>query len=348
MKPQKAFTTILQVTMHFTLVWILLTGTLKAQNFSYKIAIGGGCIKPLCSSIFHDSRFFFRSIPKITFSSVVETGISSGSGNPDNSVERGGEQKCNTWFIAVIILLGLVALFVALFVTRRNRLMHERVEYERRLAELQFKSLRNQLAPHFVFNALNAIGSSIYQDDREKSYDFLQKFSTLIRSTLVHADKTYRALNEEIEFVRNYLALEQFRFENKFEYEFRIEEGINTNIPVPKMIIQTFAENAVKHGLVQKAGKGLLTIMLNVENDYLKISIEDDGIGRTESGKRNSDSTGKGLEIITEFITLFNKFNEKKIHFELTDIITGSGTVSGTRAIIKLPVDFTYNSIHRT
>jgi LytS/YehU family sensor histidine kinase len=253
--------------------------------------------------------------------------------------------KDHTWLFALI--LGLIVSGIIIYSVRRTRLIRERLENERRFAELQFKSLRNQLAPHFVFNALNAIGSSIYQDDKERAYDFLQQFSTLIRSTLVHADKTFRTLNEEIEFVRNYLDLERFRFENRFEYKFDIQEGIDPAIPVPKMIIQTFAENSIKHGLLNRQGKGFLSIVIITENEFLKIIVEDNGIGRLQSEQLKSGSTGKGMDIIAEFITLFNKFNEKKIQFKINDILSDSGTVAGTRVMIQLPVNFTYNSIQK-
>ncbi len=256
-----------------------------------------------------------------------------------------------TWYFYLFIMVVFTAIAIigiSHFLARRTRIIRERSEEERRFAELQFKTLRNQLAPHFIFNALNAIGSSIYQNDKEKSYDFLQRFATLIRSTLIHADKTYRTLNEEIAFVRNYLDLEQFRFENKFNYTMILQEGIDPDIPVPKMIIQTFAENAVKHGLIQKTGKGFLKILVNSEPEGLKIIVEDDGIGRLESMKYNTNSTGKGMEIIKEFISLFNSFNEKKIQFEVHDVFSSAGVLSGTSVTILLPVDFTYNSLTTT
>lgn len=248
-------------------------------------------------------------------------------------------------FFMLILFTVLLVISIAHFLTRRTRLIRERLNDERRFAELQFRTLRNQLAPHFVFNALNAIGSSIYQNDKEKSYDYLQRFATLIRATLVHSDKSYRTLNEEVEFVKNYLDLEQFRFENRFEYQINIADTIDREIPVPKMIIQTFAENAVKHGLVQRSVKGILNIDITTSDDYLSILVEDNGIGRVESLRYNSGSTGKGMEIITEFIELFNRFNEKKLKFEVNDRLDDSGKISGTIVTILLPVDFTYNSI---
>ena len=111
------------------------------------------------------------------------------------------------------------------------------------------------------------------------------------------------------------------------------------------MIVQTFAENAVKHGLVQKTGKGLLTIQVSAEQDFMNITIDDNGIGRTESLKHNTNSTGKGLEIIREYIALFNRFNQNKIYLSINDKLDDSGKVAGTIVDIKLPNNFTFNSI---
>jgi sensor histidine kinase YesM len=164
----------------------------------------------------------------------------------------------------------------------------------------------------------------------------------------VHADVSYLTLKEELEFVKNYLDLEKFRFENKFDYIIDIGDSINLEVNIPKMIIQTFVENAVKHGLVPKPGKGILTVRIREENDYLYITIDDNGIGRHEALKINAGSTGKGIEIMNEFITLSNSYNEQKISFEIHDIPGDMKSVAGTHVSIKLPVNFTYNSIIKT
>lgn len=257
-------------------------------------------------------------------------------------------QKWYFFLFAAFVFIGLPVSVAIKYLLKRNRDISYQLKNERRFIEIHFKALRNQMAPHFVFNALNAIGSSIYQDDKEKSYDFLQRFATLIRSTLLHADESYLTLKEELEFVKNYLDLEKFRFENKFDYFIEIGDSINLEVNVPKMIIQTFVENAVKHGLVPKAGKGMLTVRIREEKDFLAITIDDDGIGRDEASKINAGSTGKGIEIMNEFITLSNSYNEQKISFEIHDIPGDMKSVAGTHVSIKLPVKFTYNSLIKT
>jgi hypothetical protein len=297
-----------------------------------------------------DHDVAYTNLPPGTYLFKVRASKDSGIWS-ENLAEYRVTVRASLWqrwyfhLFVVVVIAGLITVGVSHFLARRNRIINEHNEVERRFAELQFKTLRNQLEPHFVFNALNAIGSSIYQNDKEKSYDFLQRFAILIRATLIHADKTYRTLKEEIDFVKNYLDLEQFRFENKFQYEIKIEEGILLETLVPKMIIQTFAENAVKHGLVQKNGKGILSIAISSNEGFMLISIEDNGIGRTEALKRETSSTGMGLAIIKEYIALFNRFNENKIFLLISDKLDGYGKIAGTLVTIKLPNNFTFNSI---
>ncbi len=291
-----------------------------------------------------DSRIFFQVVNKFLPATFADSQFSGIFGNLHITGGIVNAKEVNIILVFVIVTLVLIITIATILLNRRNLMIRRRLEDERRFAELQFNILRSQLDPHFVFNSLNAIGSSIYQDEKETSYDFLQRFATLIRSTLVHADKSYRTLKEELEFVINYLELEKFRFENKFNYTINIQEGISQEIIVPKMIIQTFAENAVKHGLVQKSGTGMLSISMKMEKEFLNIVIDDNGIGRTEALKFDSGSAVKGMEILKEFISLFNRANKNKIHFGIGDILDNSKNIAGTRVDIKLPIDFTYNS----
>lgn len=300
------------------------------------------------NSAFGDSRIFIQVADKFSSATFADSQFSDKFSSQHITGEIVYHKEVIIILIVVIVSLVLIITIATILLNRRNLMISSRLEDERRFAELQFNIFRSQLDPHFVFNSLNAIGSSIYQDDKETSYDFLQRFATLIRSTLVHADKTYRTLKDELEFVINYLELEKFRFENKFNFTINIEEGISQEIIVPKMIIQTFAENAVKHGLVKKSGTGMLAISLKMEKEFLNIVLDDNGIGRTEALKYNSGSALKGMEIMKEFISLFNRANKNKIHFGIGDILDNSKNIAGTRVDIKLPIDFTYNSITKT
>lgn len=330
----------------FFLVLMSSSGEMQAQNICMKTYPGNILIFHLSAgSEASDLPFFTGVTHEIKTAKLVFDRVSQKLNHSNAFEEKTQDVGRIIWLIFLIIASVVIIIGFSIYLGRRNRLIREQLQDERQYMELQLLSLRNQLTPHFVFNALNAIGSSIYQDDKEKSYDFLQRFSILIRSTLSHADKSNQTLREELEFVRNYLELERFRFENKFEYSIHIQEGLNQETAVPKMVIQTFAENALKHGLVRKSGEGKLKVDVSQENQVLKINIEDNGIRTGETIKKSVEPDDTGIEIMKQFIALFNRFNSKKIDLQINDVLNKMNIIAGTSVTIHLPVDFTYNSI---
>lgn len=330
----------------FFLILKCSAGEMQAQNICMKTYPGNILIFHLSAgSEASDLPFFTGVTHEIKTAKLVFDRVSQKLNHSNAFEEKTHDVGRIIWLIFLIMASFVIIIGFSIYLGRRNRLIREQLQDERQYMELQLLSLRNQLTPHFVFNALNAIGSSIYQDDKEKSYDFLQRFSILIRSTLSHADKSNQTLREELEFVRNYLELERFRFENKFEYSIHIQEGLNQETAVPKMVIQTFAENALKHGLVRKSGEGKLKVDVSQENQVLKINIEDNGIRTGETIKKSVEPDDTGIEIMKQFIALFNRFNSKKIDLQINDVLNKMNIIAGTSVTIHLPVDFTYNSI---
>ncbi len=218
--------------------------------------------------------------------------------------------------------------------------LSQRENLKRRLLNLQLQSIKSQLDPHFTFNALNSIAALIYEDDRQSAYDHMNKFTQLLRRMLNDADRIFRSLKEELEFVRTYLDLEKLRFGEKFSYEIKILDGISQEEQVPKMVLQTFAENAIKHGILPRSSGGKLLILAEIERDFVKLTIEDNGIGRTAAAGQ-STSTGKGLKITNEFYEILNQINKKPITHCITDLYTESGVPEGTRIEIWVPLEIT-------
>ena len=207
-----------------------------------------------------------------------------------------------------------------------------------RLLTLQLQGIKAQLDPHFTFNTLNSVASLIFLEDRHKAYDYMRKFTQLLRSMLNDAEKIYRNLGEEIEFVTTYLELEKLRFGEKFNYEIEIGKGVSKLEQVPKLVLQTFTENAVKHGIIPSLSIGLIRITIVRETDYLRITIEDNGVGRKNSAG-HSESTGKGLKLTGEFYEILNRLNKKPIKHLITDLYKDSGDPAGTRVEVWVPVD---------
>jgi two-component sensor histidine kinase len=232
----------------------------------------------------------------------------------------------------------LVLLFIILIKRINTLQVVQKESLNRRLVTLQLQGIKSQLDPHFTFNTLNSIASLIYLEDREVAYDYMNKFTQLLRSLLNDAERIYRSLAEELDFVTTYLDLEKLRFGDKFNYEINIGENVNRQAKVPKLVLQTFSENAIKHGIMSCEGVGILKINAERKDNYLILSIEDNGIGRAKA-EGMSLSTGKGLKLTGEFYDILNQLNKKPIRHTIIDLYNGSGESAGTRVEVWVPVD---------
>ena len=235
----------------------------------------------------------------------------------------------------LLIYTGMLAFA---FSSRRiqKKQIQRRYETEKKITELQLSMVKTQLDPHFTMNAINAIIHSVNKNEKEKANENLHRFSRLYRSLLLSADKTRRSLEEELNFCRDYLELEKARFDHAFDFEINFAENVDRHQQVPKMIVQTHAENAVKHGLSAVPQGGKLRIDITTDGQQLEIEISDNGIGRLQAAKKAGTSTGKGLALMKEFFKLYKKYYKQDISADIQDIFDEQGKASGTKVIIKI------------
>jgi LytS/YehU family sensor histidine kinase len=210
------------------------------------------------------------------------------------------------------------------------------------MTELQLLSLRNQMDPHFTFNVLNTIGSVILQNKSDESYDMLMKFSRMIRTTISSANKICRSLEEELSFVKNYLELQQFRYQGNFMYQIDLDPVVDTRDTVPKMILQTYVENALKHGLLPRKEGGVLKVEIYRRSNYLELSVTDNGVGRQQAKVNGTVSTGVGLTILNQYYQVLNRRNTRPITEEFIDLFDEFGNPAGTRVVVCIPEGFVF------
>ncbi|MGB4293073.1 MAG: histidine kinase [Bacteroidales bacterium] len=220
-----------------------------------------------------------------------------------------------------LLIFGLLSLLSYL---QKIRLDHKR-QTELQIAALQMKAIRNQLDPHFTLNMLNSIGG-LYETvkNRQKADYIFGKFAKLIRDTVISSGKVTVTISEEIEFVRNYIELERFRCDNRFDYSIDAEPSFDMNIEIPRMLIHTFTENAVKHGAKALPRGGMIRISLRKEGKDNLIEIENNCPDDTDK-VQTVDSTGKGLKIISDMIDLFYKLKKVSISYKVDDYISKEG-----------------------
>lgn len=216
---------------------------------------------------------------------------------------------------------------------------------QQRLANnlLALKSLRSQMNPHFIFNALNSVNDFIAKSDERTANKYLTDFSFLMRSVLENSEEDFIPLEKEIELLERYTQLEHFRFQEKFDYSIEIDETIDvSSYKIPPMLLQPYIENAVWHGLRYKTEKGHLKISIQKKNkNEITISIIDDGIGRERSKQLKTENqkkhNSKGMSNIKKRVAILNNMYHDKVDVTIEDF-QSDGDV-GTQVVVTLKKD---------
>jgi two-component system, LytTR family, sensor kinase len=235
-----------------------------------------------------------------------------------------GSQKTLIYLLCAVLLIGLFVLFYIIRVSKQRRIANQ---------QLALRSLRSQMNPHFIFNALNSVNSFISTSDERSANRFLTEFSTLMRTVMENSEYDFISLTKELEIIKIYAELEHFRFNDKFSYQLNVDDNLDIEgYMLPPMLIQPYIENAIWHGLRYKETKGELIISFLSEEGKLKITIQDDGIGRQKSKeiktKNQKLNKSTALKNINAQVKLFGDLHKIKIEVLINDLHEdGSGTV---------------------
>jgi anti-sigma regulatory factor (Ser/Thr protein kinase) len=239
----------------------------------------------------------------------------------------------------IIALLGiLLAASLVFFYFLYKNVKAKRIANQR----LLLKSLRTQMNPHFIFNALNSVNNFIAKNDEKAANKFLADFSRLMRKVLDYSQKDFIPFEEELELNELYLKLEHFRFRDKFSFTFDNQADVaGSDLQVPPMLIQPFIENAVWHGLRYKEGMGHLAVGVQAQGQHIVVTVKDNGIGRQRSKALKTDNQKKynstGLENVSRRIALINEIYDKKYEISVEDV-DGNEADTGTLVTVKIPV----------
>ncbi|MGI9544864.1 MAG: tetratricopeptide repeat-containing sensor histidine kinase [Cyclobacteriaceae bacterium] len=206
---------------------------------------------------------------------------------------------------------------------------------------LALKSLRSQMNPHFIFNALNSVNSFISMSDTRKANKYLSDFSKLMRTVMENSQQDFVPLSEEIATLELYLKLEHFRFQDKFDYELFVDPDLPVDeYKIPPMLVQPYIENAIWHGLRYKEEKGVLKVTIARSENELLLSITDNGIGRKKSlaiktaNQKTQGSTG--MKNTANRIQLINDTYKSRIKIDVKDL--NGNDESGTLVKVHIPL----------
>lgn len=255
-------------------------------------------------------------------------------GQRDETIAKG------TVFRQQLLIYGLLAIIILILIT--SYFIYKNAKASKIANQLlALKSLRSQMNPHFIFNALNSVNHFVAQQDERTANKFLSEFSQLMRLVLENSQEDFIPLHKESEILSLYLKLEHYRFRDKFDYEIKIDENIDAEaFMLPPMLIQPYIENAVWHGLRYKESKGHLTLKIYQDESNLVVEITDNGIGRKRSAALKTENQKKhqstGLKNIEERLKIINKVYKSHYYVSVTDLDTTHRT--GTHVRILLPM----------
>jgi tetratricopeptide (TPR) repeat protein/two-component sensor histidine kinase len=213
-------------------------------------------------------------------------------------------------------------------------------------SQLQLRALRAQMNPHFLYNALNSIQSFISTNDASTASKYLAKFAMLMRRSLEYTNREYITLEDEIQFLRDYLDINcHLRFEGKLTFEIEVDPDLEEDIiGVPTMILQPYVENAIEHGLRTRDHGHIDIRFLTLEDDEDSILgiITDDGIGRERVKIMQAEDItrpyhqSRGTEITQSRLALLSSQEEQLVTVD--DLKDDAGQALGTTVTIRIPI----------
>ena len=186
------------------------------------------------------------------------------------------------YWVYHLLLFGVTfgACFSLLYYQRSNankveaaRVKQANTELELQLSELKMQSLQNQLEPHFLFNSLNAIGSLVRGAEKKQALTAIKQLSDLLRYAVEASNHQFVSFADELQFVKDYLALQSLRFGNKLKLEIN-DKRAELSQECPPFLLQTFVENAIKHGLEKSGNTMELVINIKTEDHCLSLFIQ--------------------------------------------------------------------------
>ena len=243
------------------------------------------------------------------------------------------------WFrlLMLLLLIGGVFLFARNRIKRIRAEEQEKNELQQKILETKMEALRSQMNPHFTFNALNTIQYYFLKNNVQEGLHFLTSFSKLIRQTIENAAKESILLEEELDYIKQYIAIQQLRFpEIKLLWEISDAVDIHKTF-LPPMILQPFIENIFEHAFGEgNENQPVIGFRIDKTERGLEIRITDNGMGY-ESGKKVSGHVSRGIQLIEERISLLNTSLGREGYFlGLTDH-SKQGKGTGTEVLFVMP-----------
>jgi len=231
----------------------------------------------------------------------------------------------NTFYSFVYLFIWSMIYFIYHFINKSRRQQFDTLRLQALVKELELKTIKSHINPHFIFNALNSIRALI-DENPSRAREAITELSNILRSSMQAENIETVPLTRELNIVRDYLALEHIRFEDRLQVEYDIDED-TLNHPVPYMMLQTLVENAIKHGISRNVDGGVVKIISDFKDDHHELIV-------LNTGKLNGSIKNDGFGLASTSSRLGLLFGPNAF-FEINDL---PGDM--VEAKVKIPIQF--------
>jgi LytS/YehU family sensor histidine kinase len=233
----------------------------------------------------------------------------------------------NAFYCFVYFFMWNCIYFIYHYIQKNRKQQVDTLKLEALVKELELRTIKSHINPHFIFNALNSIRALI-DENPERARTAVTELSNILRSSMQTEKLETVPFKKELNIVKDYLALEHIRFEDRLRIEYEIDE-YTLELPVPPMMLQTLVENAIKHGISKQLNGGSVKITSGFNEDYHELKVQNTGFLNSAKG-----SDGFGLAGTQNRLALM--FGDKA-HFRINEI---NGDM--VEATIQLPVSVAF------
>jgi LytS/YehU family sensor histidine kinase len=216
----------------------------------------------------------------------------------------------SAFYFFIYFFIWNLIYFVYHYVGKSRKQQLDTLRLETLVKELELKTIKSHINPHFIFNSLNSIRALVVENP-ERAREAVTELSNILRSSMQMDKAETITFEKELDIVKDYLALENMRFEDRLKVEYKIEED-TLDQPVPPMMLQTLVENAIKHGISKQIGGGVVRIISDFKDDYHELAVQN-------TGQLNGYMNGEGFGLSSTTNRLSLLYGDKA-QFEIKQI----------------------------
>ncbi len=215
----------------------------------------------------------------------------------------------------ILMALWLLIYFIWHYINKNRNDQMDKLQLEAMVKSLELKTIKSHINPHFIFNAHNSI-RALVDENPERARKAITELSNILRSSMQAENQETVPLQQELDIVKDYLALEHMRFEDRLKIEMRIDQNTLSQT-IPPMMLQTLVENAIKHGISKRMNGGIVKIISEFKNGHLELIVQNSG---TLNGTHVPNKPGFGITSTQERLNLLY---QGKANFQIHEIDGG-------------------------